>query len=167
MLGQSARGGVVIGDGDRHPGRFHVRGSDRKNPAVFVARTRFAWLPVPIRASRTPLVTVPDFFTPSSPRASRRSLVKRPVRAWRWGQQSPVFSQTLRALALSGARRRPPFAIPSPCNWLKTAARAGETTPQQHARRLAKNHNASETNLTPYSARKGRLAGRKHGLAVG
>ena len=32
MLGQSTRGGVVIGDGDRHPGRFHVRGSAREKP---------------------------------------------------------------------------------------------------------------------------------------
>ncbi len=54
-------------------------GPTGKNPAVFVARTRFAWLPVPIRASRTPLVTVPDFFTPSCTRASRKSLIKRPA----------------------------------------------------------------------------------------
>ena len=60
-----------------------------------------------------------------------------------------------------------PSRFLTPCKRLKTAARAGQTTPQQRATHLAKNQNASETNLTPYSARKGRRAGEKDGLAVG
>ncbi len=100
----AAESSLGMGTGTQDGSTFG--GPTGKTPAVFVARTRFAWLPVPIRASRTPLVTVPDFFTPSNPRTSRKSLIKRPVRAWPFGQ-SPVFSQTLWALALSGARRRP------------------------------------------------------------
>ncbi len=62
---------------------------------------------------------------------------------------------------------RPPFAILSPCNRLKTAARPGQTATQQRTTGLAKNQNASETNLTPYLVRKGRRAGSKNGLGVG
>ena len=74
-------------------------------------------------------------------------------------------ARALTGAALSVPRRRPPFAILTPCNWLKTAARLGQTTAQQRATRLAKNHNASETNLTHVSVRKSCRAGRKDGLA--
>ena len=74
------------------------------------------------------------------------------------------LARALTGTALSGARRRTPFAILTPSNWLKTAARLGETTAQPCATRLAKNHNASETDLTPYSVRKSLRAGRKDGL---
>ncbi len=43
-------------------------------------------------------------------------------------------ARALTGTALSGARRRPPFAIPSPCNWLKTAARASQTATQRALR---------------------------------
>ena len=76
-------------------------------------------------------------------------------------------ARALTVTALSDARRWPPFAILNPCNRLKTAARAGQTVPEQRATHLAKNHNTCETNLAPYSARKGRRAGSKDGLGVG
>ncbi len=47
-----------------------------------------------------------------------------------------------------------PLRFLTPSNRLKTAARAGQTTPQQPATRMAKNHKASETNLTPVFGQK-------------
>ncbi len=137
-------------------------GPTGKNPAVFVARTRFAWLPVPIRASRTPLVTAPDFFTPSSPRASRKSLIKRPVR----GTVPGFFTHP------DGSRLCPVLDATSlrgsyPVQAAENSHTRGPSDSPQRATRLAKNHNASEANLAPYSARKSRLAGSKDGLAVG
>ena len=42
----------------------------------------------------------------------------------------------------------------TPCKRLKTAARAGQTVPQQRATRLAKNQNASETQFDPVFGQK-------------
>ena len=162
-------------------------GPTGKNPAVFVARTRFAWLPVPIRASRTPLVTVPDFFTPSCTRASRPDRAdKRTIVVQSGPQVIDKASRPLRrrakptggSLAHSPddepphfisvpARRWPPFAILTTSNQLKTAARAGQVTARSALRVWPRIIYASETNLTRSSARKSRLAGSKDGLAVG
>ncbi len=64
------------------------------------------------------------------------------------------------------ARRRPPYTIFTPSNRLKTAAARDKDSagPLGVQPRIIY---ASETNLTPYSARKSRLAGSKDGLAVG
>ena len=59
---RAARQSAAAGNGDRHPGRFYVRGPTDKNVPIFVARTRFVWLPVP----SSPSIEPPAWRLPSA-----------------------------------------------------------------------------------------------------
>ncbi len=70
-------------------------------------------------------------------------------------------ARALKGTALSGARRRHSLCDSYPVQAAENSRTRGPSDSPQRATRLARNHDACETNLSHYFARKSRLASKK------